>query len=67
MRFVLVALLAGRFISFGDGQPCSDEEADRKALDAFYREILCLLLGLVLGAALFCVFVGYAVARTLTT
>lgn len=65
--FVIVALFAGKFVAFGDGpRPMSEEELDRAALHAFYREIAILLIGLVLGAALFCLFAGYAIANQLT-
>lgn len=64
--FVLVALVAAKFVAFGDAKPMSPEELDRSQLDAFYREILFLLLGLVLGASLFCLFAGYAVASQLS-
>ena len=62
--FIVVALVAGKFVAFGDGpRPMSEEELDREALNAFYREIAILLLGLILGAALFCLFAGYAIAN----
>ena len=62
--FFIVALVAGKFVAFGDGpRPMSEEELDREALNAFYREIAILLLGLILGAALFCLFAGYAIAH----
>lgn len=65
--FIIVALFAGKFVAFGDGpRPMSEEELDREALNAFYREIAILLLGLILGAALFCLFAGYAIANQLT-
>lgn len=63
LALVLAAVLAlycGRFIRHGDGPLLSDEELDRASLHAFYREITFLLIGLVLGAALFCLFAGYA-------
>lgn len=57
-----LALYSGKFIRHGDGPLLSDEELDRASLHAFYREIIFLLLGLALGAALFCLFAGYAFA-----
>lgn len=57
-----LALYCGRFIRHGDGPLLSDEEIDRASLHALYREILFLVLGLVLGASLFCLFAGFAYA-----
>ena len=60
----IAALVLGKFAAYGDGpRPMSEEELDREALNAFYREIAILLLGLILGAALFCLFAGYAIAH----
>jgi ABC-type spermidine/putrescine transport system permease subunit I len=60
----LAAMFSGKFISFGEGQkPMSDEELDRAQLNAFYREIISLLLGIALGASLFCLFAGYSIAH----
>lgn len=66
--FFIVALVAGKFVAFGDGpRPMSEEELDRAALNAFYREIALLLLGIGLGASIFCLFVGVAIANRITT
>lgn len=65
--FFIVALVAGKFVAFGDGpHPMSEEELDRAALNAFYREIAVLVLGMLLGASLFCLCAGVAVAINLT-
>ena len=61
---LVIALFCGKFIQHGDGPLLSDEEIDRAGLHAFYREIIFLILGLVLGASLFCLFAGYAYATS---
>ena len=61
---VLVALFCGKLIRHGDGSLLSDEEIDRAGLHAFYREMLFLILGLVIGACLFALFAGYAAYST---
>lgn len=64
----IVAMVAGKFAAFGDGpsRPMSAEEVDRAALNAFYRELALLVFGIVLGACLFCLFAGLAIANQLT-
>lgn len=61
---LVVALFCCKFIRHRDGPLLSDEEIDRAGLHAMYREILFLVLGLVLGASLFCLFAGYAYATS---
>ena len=61
---LVVALFCGKFIRRGDGPLLSDEELDRAGLHAFYREMLFLILGLVIGACLFALFAGYAAYST---
>ncbi|MFM2253769.1 MAG: hypothetical protein RJB68_2106 [Pseudomonadota bacterium] len=61
---LVAALFCGKFIHHGEGPLVSDEEIDRAGLHAMYREILFLVLGLVLGASLFCLFAGYAYATS---
>ena len=57
---LVIALFCCKFIRRGDGPLLSDEELDRSGLHAFYREMLFLILGLVIGACLFALFAGYA-------
>lgn len=61
---LIVALFSGKFIRHGDGPLVSDEEIDRAGLHAMYREILLFVLGLALGASLFCLYAGYAYATS---
>jgi hypothetical protein len=61
---LVIALFCGKFIRHGDGPLVSDEEIDRAGLHSMYREILFLVLGLVLGASLFCLYAGYAYATS---
>ena len=61
---LVVALFCGKFIRHWDGPLLSDEEIDRAGLHAYYREMLFLILGLVIGACLFALFAGYAAYST---
>ena len=61
---LVVALFSGKFIRHWDGPLLSDEEIDRAGLHAFYREMIFLIIGLVLGACLFALFAGYAAYST---
>ena len=61
---LVIALFCGKFIRHRDGPLLGDEEIDRAGLHAFYREMLFLILGLVIGACLFALFAGYAAYST---
>lgn len=61
---LVIALFCGKFIRHGDWPLLGDEEIDRAGLHAFYREMLFLILGLVIGACLFALFAGYAAYST---
>lgn len=59
----IFALIAKTFVAAGEDQPMSAEQLDRAQLHSFYREIALLVLGMFLGASIFCLFTGFAIAN----